>query len=178
MSKIRTIVFVAVTLLCVVSCFKEKSLEHSGNTPGTGGGGGGTGGGGSVNTYGFSLKDGSGTEHKGCVDTAVITNAFGVNALSIEFTDTDGHIFTIIYATTGTINTGTYTQQQGALLTMIDANGTAAYSSTSFSLKITAISATEVTAEFSGTMTNQLGGGTFVVTNGSIKAKIGTTTPC
>jgi hypothetical protein len=157
----------------LISCSKDKSLESglAAPDPGTGGNSG--------NDYGWTYATNS-TNLQGCIDTAYKETNQAVTVLAIEGTDSANNAFLIaIGSPTGNIATGTYTEIQGAGMIVTDKDGNT-FSSKEFSLKITSISNDEVTAEFSGSFTDDptTNNTVYTITGGKLKAVIGGNTPC
>jgi hypothetical protein len=173
--KYRNLGFFTLVLVSVISCQKEKSLE------GTTGKESGSDSSGNTAGYGWTFKDSATAAHKGCIDTAYYATSQGANVLTIEGTDAASNTFVIVVgAASGQVAAGTYTAAQGAGMVIADNQGNTYVSATptSFTIKITSISSTEVTAEFSGTLSDPATNAPYKVNSGTLKAVIGGKTPC
>lgn len=169
-------IFVALLVLHVavlISCNKDKSLESHHQFPG---------GDDSTSTngdFGWAYTGNSVNFH-GCIDTAYTQNNQGAAILAIEGTDSVNNAFLIaVGSPTGNLATGTFNETTGAGMIVTDKDGNTFISKT-FTIKITSISSNEVTAEFSGSFsddpaTNNM---VYTVTSGKLKAVIGGDTPC
>lgn len=167
---------IASLFVLLFACQKEISKEVPGDDPGNGG----TGGAGNSGSWGWSFKGDAGNYH-GCIDTAFYQTVNGIKALSIEGSDSvDNFISITLVAVSGNFQPGTYTTAQGAILMVQDKNGVSYISDkpTSFTIKISTITDTLIEATFSGSLNDVLNSGTFKVTDGSLKAKIGKVNPC
>lgn len=169
--------FLLVTLLLVLwSCQKEVSIDtdttpSSGNTPG---------GSSNASSYGWSFTGTGNTAYRGCVDTAYYESINGIKALSIEGTDSaNNELLITLVSPSGNFLATTYTPAGGAV--MMFGTSSNAYASTtvsSFSLQISAINDTMITATFSASLAEVQGTGTMTIANGKIKALIGKQNPC
>jgi hypothetical protein len=170
----RTIVLFAVIAVAVLSCSKEKSFETGKDISGDDS---------TTSAYGWSFTANS-ASLSGCVDTAYFTSASdGARVLTIEGSDTAGNAFVIVLGSaTGDITAGTYTASQGAGMVVADKDGNTWTSATpdSFTITIKSISETEVSAEFSGNLSNAdtTAGGTYSLSSGKAAAVVGGVTPC
>lgn len=173
--KYRILGFLTLVMVGMLSCQKENSLEMGKPT------GSGSDSSGNTANYGWSFADSTSANHKGCIDTAYYASSNGVQVLNVEGTDAAGNTFVIVLgAPSGTVAAGTYTSAQGAGMVIADNQGNTYVSATatSFTLKIISISSTEVSAEFSGSLSNPANNAPYKVSSGTLKAVIGATTPC
>jgi hypothetical protein len=171
--KRMTVVLLALHVVVMIACNKDKSLEVQHDSP-IGNGGGST-----ASGYGWAYI-GNSANFKGCIDTAYTSTNQGAAILAIEGTDSANNAFLIaVGAPNGTLATGTFNETTGAGMIVTDQDGKTFISKT-FSIKITNISSTEVTAEFSGAFSDDPASGntTYIVTSGKLKAVIGADTPC
>lgn len=169
--------FVALLIVHVavlVACNKDKSFESKNQPPtdiGTGNNG---------NTdFGWTYS-GNSVDFRGCIDTAYKETNQGATVLAIEGSDPANNAFLIaIGSPSANIGTGTYSETGGAGMILTDKEGNT-FISKSFTIKITSISATEVTAEFSGSFSDDPATSNIVYTiaGGKLKAVIGGDTPC
>jgi hypothetical protein len=173
MSLKRTFVaLVALHVAVLISCNKDKSLETQYQLPG--------GGDGTLNgDFGWDYTGNSANFH-GCIDTAYTQNNQGAAILTIEGTDSVNNAFLIaVGSPTGNLATGTFNETTGAGMIVTDKDGNT-FISKSFTIKITSISSKEVTAEFSGSFSDDpaTNNTVYTVTGGKLKAVIGGDTPC
>ena len=155
----------------LVSCSKkEKSFENPQDLPNLGN---------NNSEYGWAYT-GNSTNFSGCIDTAYKETNQAATVLAIEGTDSASNAFLIALGSpTGNIATGTYSEIQGAGMIITDKDGKTFYSKT-ISINITSISSNEVSAEFSGSFTDDPAANNtvFSITGGKLKAVIGGETPC
>lgn len=171
----RTFVaLLALHVAVLISCNKDKSYESEHQLPGGGDG---------TNTtkgdFGWAYT-GNSANFYGCIDTAYTQNNQGAAILAIEGTDSVNNAFLIAVGNhTGNLATGTFNETTGAGMIVTDKDGNTFISKT-FTIKITSISASEVTAEFSGTFSDDpaVNNTVYTVTGGKLKAVIGGDTPC
>lgn len=160
-------------LLFVFSCMKETSKETPKNTPGNGGNNGGN----ENIDWGWSFK-GEGAGYHGCIDTAYYETVNGFKVLNIDGIDSADNSWSIVLA--NATKTGTYTTAQGAIMMFEDKDGNMFMPTTANAVTatISAINDTSITATFSATLNNPVGSGSFKITDGKLKAKIGKENPC
>jgi hypothetical protein len=161
----------AIHVAVLISCSKkEKSFENQQDIPILGN---------NNAAYGWAYT-GNSTDFRGCIDTAYKETNQAATVLAIEGTDSANNAFLIaIGSPTGNLATGTYSEIQGAGMILTDKDGKTLYSK-SFSINITSISGTEVSAEFSGSFTDDpsTNNTVYSITGGKLSAVIGGDSPC
>lgn len=173
------LLFLFIGLALLWSCQKEIVDSQITATPATGGTGGGT-----TTTPtapGWSFTGPSSAAYRGCIDTAFYETIGAIKTLEIDGVDSAANEFSILLVSpTGTFAAATYTPLQGAQMVFTKASGQAYASTlpTSFSLQVTSISDTLITATFTAALTDALGTGSFAVANGKLRALIGKHNSC
>jgi len=161
----------AIHVVVLISCSKkDRSFENPQDLPNLGNNNPG---------YGWAYT-GNSTNFKGCIDTAYRETNQATTVLAIEGTDTASNAFLIaIGSPNGNIAEGTYSEIQGAGMIVTDKEGKTFYSKT-ISINITAISSTEVAAEFSASFTDDpaTNNTVYSITDGKLTAVIGGDSPC
>jgi hypothetical protein len=164
------------TCLAFFSCQKETSVEQGTNNGGnTEGGGGGTAG-----APGWSFSHNN-SNYGGCIDTAYFEVMSGIKTLNIDASDSANNTLSIsLISLTGTITPGTYAAPQNALLVVSTATGDTYMSTTpgSFSMQVTTVNDTLVVGTFTASLSDLIGGGSYSITNGKIRALIGKHNTC
>ena len=178
MKSIKTpqILILVLTFLALISCQKETSVEQ-GNNNGNPGGGGGS----AAGTPGWSFTGPNNANYGGCIDTAYYEIMSGIKTLNIDAFDTADNALSIsLISLTGNITAGSYAAPQNAMLMVTTAAGDTYMSTTagSFTMQLTTVNDTLVTGTFTASLSDPVSGGTFVVTNGKIKALIGKHNTC
>lgn len=166
------VALLALHVAVLIACNKDKSFESEHDVPV--GGGLATSG-----EFGWAYTGNSADFH-GCIDTAYTQNNQGAAILAIEGTDSANNAFLIAVGNpAGNLATGTFNETTGAGMIVTDKDGNTFISKT-FTIKINSISNNEVSAEFSGSFSDDPAAGNIVfnVTGGKLKAVIGGDTPC
>lgn len=157
------------------SCQKEISTEVDGSSSGIG-----TGTGSGAGPSGWSFTGAANTAYRGCIDTAYYETINGIKALTIQGSDSADNYFIINLVSPTALKTGTYTTAQGAVLSLTLSPGSAFISATpnSFTINVSTLNDSLITATFSGSLTDPFGGTSFPLNNGKLTAFIGKTNPC
>jgi hypothetical protein len=169
-------IILILTILAFFSCQKETSVEQGLNNGGNPGGGGGPAG-----ALGWSFTGPNNTNYGGCVDTAYYESFANIETLTIDAFDTANNaLYFSLISLTGNITAGTYSAPQSATLTVITAAGDSYTSSAagSFSIQLTTVNDTLVVGTFTASLSDPFGGGTYVISNGKIRALIGKHNTC
>ena len=105
----------------------------------------------------------------------------GIKTLNIDALDTANNEISIsLISMTGSFTAGTYSAPQNGMMIVSTATGDTYMSTTagSFTMQVTSISDTLVAGTFTANLSDPLGGGTYVISNGKIRALIGKHNTC
>lgn len=163
-------ILLVLTFVAIWSCQKEIVFDPS-NPAGPGSSGGSS----SSNPPGWSFTGPSSSSFKGCIDTAHYNVFGGAKSLTIDGRDSAGNFLSIVlFSANGNLAATTYTAAGGSQMSFSKTTGEdyGSLTPTSISVQVTLINDTLVEANFSGTLTDPLGGGTFALTTGKLRAKI------